>query len=155
MTKEGSNLRDLARRWSKNKSIKPGVYNCLMTIADRIDAEMMELPRGKDGKPIRVGETVCSEDGRAWHVEGVVIGRWTEYTNSNVVYATGDSGQWRNLMPCLLTHERPDSFERIADELDEMVDGPGPADDVCEKLADLADRIRRLAEREEDGNERN
>ena len=36
MTNEGSFLRGMARKWSDNKSIKPGVYNCLMTIADRI-----------------------------------------------------------------------------------------------------------------------
>lgn len=48
MTEEGSFLRDTACRWSANKSIKPGVYNCLMKVADRIDAEMVELPRGKD-----------------------------------------------------------------------------------------------------------
>ncbi|RGJ47447.1 hypothetical protein DXD59_00690 [Olsenella sp. TM06-36] len=153
MTKEGSNLRDLARRWSENKSIKPGVYNCLMTIADRIDAEMAELPRGKDGKPIRVGETVYGEDGRAWHVEGVVIGRWTEYTESPVVYATGDSGQWRNLLPWLLTHERPDSWERIADELERYVNDSCGEDEIdgatASTLVDFADRIRRMAEERE------
>ena len=153
MTKEGSNLRDLARRWSENKSIKPGVYNCLMTIADRIDAEMAELPRGKDSKPIRVGETVYGEDGRAWHVEGVVIGRWTEYTESPVVYATGDSGQWRNLLPWLLTHERPDSWERIADELERYVNDSCGEDEIdgatASTLVDFADRIRRMAEERE------
>lgn len=149
MTSEGSNLRNLARSWSDNKSIKPGVYNCLMTIADRIDAEMVEWPLGKDGKPIRVGETVYGEDGRAWHVEGVVTGRWTEYTESPVVYATGDSGQWRNLLPWLLTHERPDSWERIADELEEWCNSVDVDRDACGEPRELARRIRRLAEREE------
>lgn len=37
------------------------------------------------------------------------------------------------------------------DELDEMVDAASNADDTCEKLADLADRIRKLAK--EQGNE--
>lgn len=35
--------------------------------------------------------------------------------------------------------------ERIADELDEMVDAASHADDTCEKLSDLAGRIRKLA----------
>lgn len=127
----------------------PSVFDGL---ADRIDAEMAELPRGKDGKSIRVGETVYGEDGKAWCVRGVVIGQWTEHTKSPVVYATGDSGKWRNLLPWLLTHERPDSWERIAQELDELCD-----DEAAERrirvsdqdaLRKFAERIRRLAERE-------
>lgn len=150
MTNEGSNLRNLAHSWLDNKSIKPGVYNCLTTIADRIDAGMAELPCGKDGRPIRVGETVYSEDGRAWNVEGVVIGRWTEHIKSPVVYVTGDSDKWRNLLPWLLTHERPDSWERIAQELEDMSENFRMTDkESFSELLDFADRIRRLAERED------
>lgn len=140
MSEIGDELRKVADEWD----VTP-----LYALADRIDAEMAELPRGKDGKPIRVGETVYGEDDKAWCVRGVVIGQWTEHTKSPVVYATGDSGQWRNLLPWLLAHERPDSLERIADEIDEMVDAAHSADDNCERLADLADRIRRLAEMED------
>lgn len=118
-------------------------------LANRIDAEMVELPRGKDGKPIRVGETVYGEDGRAWCVRGVVIGQWTEHTKSPVVYAMGDSGKWRNLLPWLLTHERPDSWERIADELEEWSEGNRVNGDseVFSRAREIADRIRRLAEK--------
>lgn len=149
MTREGSNLRNLAHSWSDNKSIKPGVYNCLMTIADRIDAEMVEWPLGADRKPILVGETVYGEDGKAWHVEGVVIGQWTEHTKLPVVHATGDSGQWRNLLPHLLTHEHPDSLERIADELDAWCDQVDVDGNASGEPRELAARIRRLAERED------
>lgn len=125
-------------RAAANLTLKYGSddYNRIHNLADRIDAEMVELPRGKDGRPIHLGETVYGEGGMAWHVEGVVIGRWTEYADSPVVYATDDSGQWRNLLPWLLTHERPDSLERIADEIEKAdVDG----------CIDWADRIRKLA----------
>ena len=57
-------------------------------------------------------------------------------------------GEFAHSKPTDLTHVRPDSLERIADELDEMVDAADSADDRCEKLADLAVRIRKLAERE-------
>lgn len=138
MSEIGDELRKVADEWD----VTP-----LYALADRIDAEMVELPRGKDGKPIHVGETVYGEDDSAWHVEGVVIGRWTEYTESPVVYATGDSGQWRNLLPWLLTHECPDSWSRIADELDEwrfkhMRDLEA---DGLNDMSLFADRIRRLA----------
>lgn len=144
MSEIGDELRKVADEWD----VTP-----LYALADRIDAEMAELPRGKDGRPIRVGETVYGEDDSAWHVEGVVIGRRTEYTESPVVYATGDSGQWRNLLPWLLTHECPDSWERIADELDDWSEDNRVNGDreVFDRARDFSERIRRLAERE-DGN---
>lgn len=111
-------------------------YMTLMAIADRIDAEMVELPKDADGVPIRVGDTVYGEDGRAWHVEGISLGRWAKWAEGHVVHAMGDSGQWRDLMPEWLTHERPDSLERIAEEIEKAdVDG----------CTDWAGRIRKLA----------
>lgn len=47
-----------------------------------------------------------------------------------------------------VSHERPDSWGLIADDLDEVVDAAGQADGVCERLAGIADRIRKLAEKE-------
>lgn len=149
MPKEGSNLRGLARRWSANKSIKPGVYNCLMTIADRIDAETVELPRGKDGRPIHVDDTLYDSDGTQWTV--VHIYYYSPDDGPDVVAQHGNAEI--NFEPPDyhgMTHERPDSLERIADEFDEwrfehmhyLV-----ADDLND-LGLFTNRIRRLAERE-------
>ena len=57
---------------------------------------------------------------------------------------------WQRYPAESVWYARPDSWERIADELDEMVDAADSADDRCEKLADLADRIRKLAKREDE-----
>ena len=149
MPKEGSNLRGLARRWSANKSIKPGVYNCLMTIADRIDAETVELPRGTDGRPIHVDDTLYDSDGTQWTV--VHIYYYSPDDGPDVVAQHGNAEI--NFEPPDyhgMTHERPDSLERIADEFDEwrfehmhyLV-----ADDLND-LGLFTNRIRRLAERE-------
>ena len=153
MTKEGSNLRGLARRWSKNKSIKPGVYNCLMTIADRIDSEMVELPKDKDGEPIHVGETVYGEDGKEWHVLGIVIGENPIAWKDHNVYVENNTADKRcNLSPERLTHERPDSWERIADELKRYANDSYSEDEIdgmtASTLVDFADRIRKLAKKE-------
>lgn len=121
----------------------------LYVIADLIDRDMVELPKDADGVPIHMGDTVYGEDGRAWHVKGISLGRWTKWAEGYVVHAMGDSGQWHYLMPEWLTHTRPDSLESIADELDELVDAADSADDGSEMLANFADRIRRLAEKEE------
>lgn len=118
-------------------------------IADRIDAEMAELPRDRDGVPIRVDDTVYGEDGRAWHVRGVTIGEMSE-DSRYTIRVTGDTGEWRHYKPEWLTHERPDSWSRIADELDEWCDRTDVDGDACGELRALASRLRRLAEREDE-----
>lgn len=144
MSEIGDELREFVK--TKERYLYSASRSELLGLADRIDAEMVELPRGKDGKPIRVGETVYGEDGKAWCVRGVVIGQWTEHTKSPVVYAMGDSGKWRNLLPWLLTHERPDSCESIAQELEDMSEHFRATDkESFSALLDFADRIRKLA----------
>lgn len=140
MSEIGDELRKVADEWD----VTP-----LYALADRIDAEMVELPRGKDGKPIHVGETVYGEDGSAWHVEGVTIGEMSEATGYTI-RVKSDKSEWRHYKPDRLTHELPDSLERIADELEEWsednrVNGDG---EVFSRAGEIAERIRRLAERE-------
>lgn len=115
----------------------------LYTLADRIDSEMVELPRSIDGK-IWTGREVCFWTGATQddhHIFDSIClshGKWSVEDTSYRMYAA--ESVW---------YERPDSLERIAYELDEMVDASRSADDSCEKLADLADRIRRLADKED------
>lgn len=149
MTEEGSFLRDTARRWSASKSIKPGVYNCLMKVADRIDAETAELPCGKDGKPIKPGQTVYKavngDDGEyVVHSLRCSVPGWVALikrvgTDSSCI-----------VRPDVLTHERPDSLERIAQELEDMPENFRMTDqDSFSALLDFAERIRKLAEKED------
>lgn len=109
MSEIGDELRKVADEWD----VTP-----LYALANRIDAEMAELPRGKDGRPIRV---------------------------------TNDTNEWRQFKPEWLTHERPDSWERIANELDEwrFEHMRGLEADDLNDLSLFADRIRRLAEMED------
>lgn len=117
----------------------------LRALADRIDKEMFALPKTADGVSIHTGDTVFQDDGSSAEVVRIILEN-TECHRTLIICSTGgDVDKMR--LPFELLHERPDSFERIADELDEMVDGPGPADDVCEMLADIADRIRKLAKK--------
>lgn len=119
-------------------------FDKLCALADRIDAEMVELPNDADGVPIHVGDTVYLDDGSKAYVERICI-----MANTTHVKCAFSDGRIIEFQPTELTHTRPDSFERIADELDEMVDAADSADDRCEKLADLADRIRNLAKKED------
>lgn len=151
MTNEGSNLRDLARRWSKNKSIKPGVYNCLMTIADRIDAETVELPRGNDGRPIHVDDTLYDSDGTQWTV--VHIYYYSPDDGPDVVAQHGNAEI--NFEPPDyhgMTHERPDSWKKLERDIYHLVMSEY-LDNPEKNVKDVIRRARALAEpREEDAN---
>lgn len=116
-----------------------------IALASRIDAEMVELPKDADGVPIHVGDTVFTNDDieTSWCVRYIELRRDREPS-----IGIESSGVNTYRPPSCLTHKRPDSLERIADELDEMADAARSADDGCEKLADLAERIRKLAKEE-------
>ena len=111
----------------------------LSILADRIDAEMAELPRGKDGRPIHVEDTLYDSDGTQWTVTHIYY--YSPDDGPDVVAQHGNAEI--NFEPSDyhgMTHERPDSWKRIANEIEESdVDG----------CTDWADRIRRLAEMED------
>ena len=118
-------------------------YGEMRAFAARLDREMVEFPKDRDGVPIHVGDTVYLDDGGRAIVTRISIG-----TNDDSVISVLANGNKLARIPWYISHKRPDSWETIADELDEMVDAADSADDRCEKLADLADRIRKLAKRE-------
>lgn len=110
-------------------------------MADRIDLEMIELPKDADGKPIHVGDTVygCRSGMKMTISElRMTANGWSIPTSRGY------------LTDAEVTHAQPDSRERIADELEEWkednrVNGSG---EVLFRAGDLAARIRRLADKE-------
>lgn len=102
-------------------------------LAVRIDREMMERPLAADGKLLVDGETVYDSNGHEYHVNEV-------YPLVNVSTSTHSC----SMFPDRFTHERPDSLERIADELVEFKLGRS-----LEDLRSIADRIRKLAKESE------
>lgn len=139
-------ISDEIREWcdtSKDSIIDFDEGNKLLDLADRIDSEMIELPKSADGQ-IWTGREVCfwtSAEQEGYHNFSCVALRDDKWYVEDVygIYYNAES----------VWYERPDSLECIADELDELADKPDPTDDVCEKLEDLADRIRKLAEKED------
>lgn len=145
MTKISDKIRDFVHRSYEDEYMDPKE---LLAIADRIDAEMVELPRDRDGATIHVGDTVYMSNGLKVHVSRVNIARDHTSIDSG---PCGNGPLFFAIEPTRFTHTRPDSLESIANELDGMVDAASHADDTCEKLSDLAGRIRKLAK--EQGNE--
>lgn len=114
-------------------------------LADRIDREMIELPKDVHGVPINIGDTIYAADGSTANVFGIYIMQYKK----NVVCMLSNGGSIV-CAPYELSHEQPDSLERIADELDEQAgsltkDGYTWQDDA---IHELADRIRKLADKE-------
>ena len=89
-----------------------------------------------DGKPLRDGETVWDKDGAELEVVAAkVLGDRPDRVNvvrkGELVVHTVYAGR--------LTHERPDSFERLEDEVNVLIDaGPG-AIDLARAMQDYVD----------------
>ena len=131
MSEISDEIRKITERY-RDWWIKP--YKELNDLADRIDAEMVELPRDADGKPIHVGETVYNLDG--YKHMAVSLRLYGEEDPTWMV----SMGMDACVNPSRITHERPDSLERIADEIEKAdVDG----------CTDWADRIRKFAKERE------
>ena len=113
----------------------------LYDIADRIDAEMVELPKAVDGEPIHVGDTVyaCDDPSLEYKASDIEYGRDAVTVG---MYATGIQTYRK---PSYISHTRPDSLERIADELEKMSHGCSRKD-----LHGIAKRVRKLAKEQGD-----
>ncbi len=144
-----SDISDELRKFTNTYHLNSLQIYELKRIADRIDAEMAELPRAADG-PIHLDDTVFTKDdpGTSWGVRYIELSRDRE---PSIGIESGGVNTYRP--PSCLTHERPDSWERIADELDEWrVHAAGDCrikvtdEDI---VHDLADRIRKLAKKED------
>lgn len=121
----------------------------LLAIADRVDAEMIELPKDRDGKPIHTGDTVYAHgfpDGNGGATCEVCSIEFNEGRESSIEITTSGIVTYRT--PSSLTHELPDSFKRIADELEAWCDDTDVDGDACDVPRGIADRIRKLAEKE-------
>lgn len=143
MGKTSDELRDWVRRARADEHMD---LRELDSIADRIDVEMVELPRDRDGVPIHVGDTVYRDSGRKATVARIELSLGENGIDFSV------HGNFFILSPENLTHTRPDSLESIADELERYVNDSCSEDEIdgmtVSTLVDFAERIRKLAERE-------
>lgn len=143
-----SEISDELRRYCKGLYKGAPNYMTLTAIADRIDAEMVELPRGKDGKPIHFGDTVFVKDDpeTSWNVRYIELRLDRE---PSIGIESNGVNTYRP--PSLLTHERPDSWERIANdmraEIESLEHGSFASNDALDALGDYEARIRKLAKR--------
>ena len=94
-------------------------------------------PRGRDGEPLQVGEVTYGEDGHAWLLTAV---------GPSYVYAHDpEGGKDKRLRPKWLTHEAPDTWERVARDAAklDLAAWAGARSDTA--ALDLVARCKRLA----------
>lgn len=144
-----SEIGDMLRLSADDMERNPGVAQrfspqFLRGLACRIDDAMVEWPLGADKKRIKPSQTVYDLRGCEWEVTGIVF---PAIPGIELVTLEHD-GTDMTLFSCDLTHERPDSLGRIADDLDAWCDKVDVDRDACGEPRELARRIRRLAERE-------
>ena len=72
------------------------------------DARTIECPLAADGRPIVPGETLYGGDGAAWKIRAV---------GPTFSYGAVKQGADRRLRNEWLTHEQPDSWERLLADL--------------------------------------
>lgn len=149
-----SEISEMLRESADDMERNPGVAQSftpqlLRRLADRIDDAMVEWPLGADKKRIKPSQTVYDLRGCEWEVTGIVL---PTIPGIELVTLEHD-GTDMMLFSCDLTHERPDSLGRIADELERYANDSCGEDEIdgatASTLVDFAERIRRLAERED------
>lgn len=145
-----SEISDMLRDSADDMERNPGVDQhlgpeFLRGLACRIDKTMVEWPLGADKKRIKPGQTVYDPCGGEWDVTGVVF----PIIPGIALVTLEHDGTEITRFSVDLTHERPDSWERISQELEDMSENFRATDkESFSALLDFADRIRRLAGRE-------
>ena len=95
--------------------------------------------------PIHVGDTAYTEDGDGFGIVQIII---DQDSPSRIVCSTG-SGLDTMRLPSSVFHARPDSWKRIAAELEGLSVDSSDNYYVSTHCSELADRIRRLAAKED------
>ena len=147
MSKISDELREHGNGYFEQRN---GDCEWLYDIADRIDNEMVELPKGVDEKPIKPRQTAYDLSGSGCKVDNLILyfdGSWLARITPE------GSSKSCEIIPESLTHTSPDSFESIADEMDKFVDDTPGIDtfyaSTASRLRDFADRIRKLAKEQD------
>ena len=141
-------ISDEIRVLSNRIDMDEDAYDELRELADRIDREMVELPRDRDGTPIHEGDKMYLDDGRMFVVAFIKF-----VDNDNPFFYLADVNR-AGYLPSELTHTCPDSFESIASDIEAAVKwcdqngdyGTGISSVRESTFQEWADRIRRASD---------
>ena len=134
-------ISDEIRDYCKKVLCYTHYYDKFWYFADLIDHEMVELPKDKDGRPIHVGDKVYLDDGH------MACATEIDIHDNHVVVDCWDGSKHMACHPSDISRTRHDSWERIADDIEES---NGAVFIESTTLSEWAGRIRKLAERDEE-----
>lgn len=139
-------ISDEIRRWCDDayNGRKIRTTKDLYAIADLIDREMLILPKTADDVPIHVGDTAYLEDGR----EVKIIRFIFEHETPTIICSLDDNPDVVRLS-FELWHERPDSLERIVNDIEAFGNEADISDAAVEFLCKIQERIYMLAKKED------
>lgn len=140
MGKVSDEIRDFVKRSYEDEYMDPKE---LLALADRIDAEMVELPRDRDLAPIHVDDTVYLDDGHMAKVTRIEL-----MPTKSCIVCWVSGGKSVGYLPSGISHKPADSWEHIANELEAWCNRVDVDGDACGKPRELSERIRKLAEKE-------
>lgn len=138
-------ISDELREWAAAQCNSLALY----ALADRIDAEMVKLPRDADGNPIMVGDTLFDSHGRKYLVTCILSNNedcdfafYADHNNKIAYYPNAFRHDYRG----------SDSLERIAKDIEDFAEDFRTSDmNTFNKLLDFSGRIQ---EQEEGGERR-
>ena len=142
-----SKLSDKIREWCYDAYTgrKIRTTKDLYAIADIIDSEMLILPKTADNVPIHVGDTAYLEDGREVKIIRLIF----EHETPTIICSLDDNPDVVRL-PFELWHERPDSLERIANDIETFGNEADISDAAVVFLCKIQERIYALAKKEDE-----
>lgn len=204
-------ISDELRKWCDGADVDGNACDELRVLADRIDREMMELPKDAEGEPIRIGDVLYSS-GNEFRVVNITVkvnevcvaiyandGTFCPWVNpkylsrknpeplepevldadgvpinvGDTVYGDDDpeqlivdsfdgpgcvcltlakspNGILYIIEPSRLSHQRPDSWERIASDMEDFAvnNEINGGHEVFDRAMEFTDRIRKLAKKE-------
>lgn len=143
-----SDISDELRDWAG--VLEGGVYTKataekISSIADRIDDEMVKLPRDKDGEPIHLGDKIFDLDGDEQTVSALYL------LSRKCPTWMVDVGFGARVSPSDLTHKPQDSLERIAGDIEDFAENFRTSD--TNTFINLLDFSARIQEQEKGGSD--
>lgn len=114
------------------------------TIVDLCDtSNMIELPLGKDGEVIRIGDTVANgADGQICRVRGYEF----KLDDCSVLLTSDRSHIWTYSRPDTLTHKKLVTPELLSTQIRRVIDKGEMTSSSMAELFDIADQLENLGD---------
>lgn len=120
------------------------VIDCLIDLCDT--SNMVELPRGKDGEVIHIGDTVYDDYGSKWVVNGI------SFKSNGVLIDTYLDGEVSRFLPSELTHKQPVTAKSLAQRIKYVLENEATSIGVNPyvELGCIAEQLERLGDSDEE-----